>query len=73
MRNLKNRRLIKRILLVILIILLAGVAFVKFDTADAAIFTDNYLRPIFGNTFVGFLEKTYFNTTVLSATKGVMS
>jgi hypothetical protein len=63
MRNLKNRRLIKRILLVILIILLAGVAFVKFDTADAAIFTDNYLRPIFGNTFVGFLEKTYFNTT----------
>jgi hypothetical protein len=62
MKNPKTRKLAKRVLLVILILLLVGVAFVKFDTADAALFTDNYLRPILGNTFVGFLEKSYFNT-----------
>jgi hypothetical protein len=47
----------------LLFILLAGVLFIKLNTGGAALFTDNYLRPILGNTIVGFLEKTYFNTT----------
>jgi hypothetical protein len=47
----------------LILFFLAVVLFVRLDTADAALFTDNYLRPILGNTFVGFLEKIYFNTT----------
>lgn len=63
MKKIKRRKFTKGILLAVLIIILVGVTFVKFDTADAALFTDNYLRPIIGNTFVGFMEKVYFNTT----------
>ena len=45
-------------------IIIAGlVLFIKFDTPVAAQFTDNYLRPLLGNTIVGFLEKTYFNAS----------
>jgi hypothetical protein len=53
----------KTIIFIILSILLAAILFIKFDTGAAAQFTDNYLRPILGNTIVGFLEKAYFNTT----------
>ncbi|HUC94921.1 MAG TPA: phosphodiester glycosidase family protein [Candidatus Saccharimonadales bacterium] len=59
----KNHKLLKIVVFISLCLLLAGIVFVKFDTADAAVFTDNYLRPILGNTFVGFMEKVYFNTT----------
>lgn len=46
----------------LLLITTIGVLLVKFDTGFAAQFTDNFLRPLLGNTAVGFLEKTYFNT-----------
>jgi hypothetical protein len=55
------RKSLKIILVVISILIIGGILFVKFDTPAAAEFTDNYLRPIFGNQFVGFLEKMYFN------------
>lgn len=42
-------------------LMLAGGAFVKFDPTDAAVFTDNVLRPILGPTIVVSLEKTFFN------------
>jgi hypothetical protein len=58
----KNHKLLKMVVLISLCLLLAGIIFVKFDTADAAVFTDNYLRPLLGNTLVGFMEKVYFNT-----------
>ncbi|MFI5205429.1 MAG: hypothetical protein ACHQVK_00665, partial [Candidatus Paceibacterales bacterium] len=45
------------------IFMLGSIIFVKYDTPAAAEFTDNVLRPIMGNTFVGFLEKVYFNTS----------
>jgi len=59
----KKDRILKILVSVIILFFLAVVLFLKFDTADAALFTDNYLRPLLGNTFVGFLEKAYFNTT----------
>ncbi len=52
----------KILLSIVIVILILSVAFIKFDTAGAALFTDNYLRPILGNNIVGFLEKSYFNT-----------
>lgn len=55
-------KLIKYLSLTVLSIAIVGVLFVKFDTAAAAQFTDNVLRPLLGNTFVGFLEKSYYNT-----------
>ena len=58
----KFNKILKFIIILFLVILLTGIIFVKFDTPDAALFTDNYLRPLLGNTFVGFLEKTYYNT-----------
>ena len=39
----------------------AGVLFVQYDTAAAATFTDNVLRPLIGNTRVIALEKVMFN------------
>lgn len=39
------------------------VLFIKFDTSAAAQFTDNILRPIFGNHSVVFVEKMYYNTS----------
>lgn len=51
------------IIFVIVLIITAGVILIKFDTGVAAQFTDNVLRPLLGNTIVGFFEKAYFNTT----------
>ena len=62
MKNLFESKPVKFIFLVIIAILVLGVAIIKFDTAGAALFTDNYLRPILGNGAVGLLEKFYFNT-----------
>jgi hypothetical protein len=56
-------KIIKTSIIIIFLFLIAGILFVKFNTPAAAEFTDNYLRPIFGNTIVGFLEKTYYNTS----------
>lgn len=49
--------------LIIICILVGLILFIEFDTSAAAVFTDNYLRPLFGNNVVGLLEKGYFNTT----------
>ena len=58
---------IKRRLVIIfssLLLLMIGlVCFIKFDTAKAAEFTDNVLRPILGAKNVIFLEKIFFNTS----------
>jgi hypothetical protein len=59
----KRDKLLKIVALAVFAIVLAVVLFIKLDTGDAALLTDNYLRPIFGNAFVGLLEKTYFNTS----------
>lgn len=56
-------KFLKIFLIIIFLFLLGGILFVKFDTPAAAQFTDNYLRPVFGNKIVGFLEKTYYNTS----------
>ncbi|MGA2910522.1 MAG: phosphodiester glycosidase family protein [Candidatus Microgenomates bacterium] len=57
-----TKKFLKYAGLITLLILLTGVAIVRFDTPFAATFTDNYLRPIFGNKAVGLLEKSYYNT-----------
>ena len=64
----KRHRLVKRIVkalkiaaLVVLLVGIAGAAFVKFDTAAAAEITDKYLRPIFGDKQVVFVEELFFN------------
>jgi hypothetical protein len=55
----------KRTVLIIIVtvfaILSALVLFIKFDTPDAANFTDSVLRPLLGNQTVGLLEKTFYN------------
>lgn len=56
------KKAVKYFVLMVLLILVIGVLFVKFDTPAAAQFTDNVLRPLLGNTLVGFLEKNYYNT-----------
>lgn len=58
----KRIKLLKIAVVALILLTASGVIFVELDTADAALFTDNYLRPILGNTFVGFMEKIYFNT-----------
>ena len=58
----KLSKLLKYIIILAIGVVLVGTVFVKFDTPAAAVFTDNYLRPLLGNTFVGFLEKSYYNT-----------
>lgn len=55
-------KIFKYLLLSIPVLAILGILFVKFDTPAAAQFTDNVLRPLLGNTFVGFLEKSYYNT-----------
>lgn len=60
--NPKIRSVVKQILIVIIVGIAAGVAVVKLDTKAAALFTDNFLRPIVGNKPVGWLEKVYYNT-----------
>lgn len=51
------------VVFIFLLIATIGVLIIKFDTAFAAEFADNVLRPVVGNTIVGILEKSYFNTT----------
>ena len=58
----KKSNLLKIFLVLLVITVITLTLFIKFDTADAAQFTDNVLRPLFGNTAVAFMEKTYFNT-----------
>ncbi|MBU6447525.1 phosphodiester glycosidase family protein [Patescibacteria group bacterium] len=67
-RNIKRQSGFRRILkyLKSAVFILAGFAllgglFVKFDTPAAAEITDKYLRPIFGDRQVIFLEKIFFN------------
>ena len=45
-----------------LFLCVSGVLFVEFDTAAAATFADNVLRPLIGNTRVIALEQVLFNT-----------
>ena len=47
-------------------VLIAGVLFVKFNTAGAAYFTDNVLRPVIGDKKIIFLEKIFFNASDLA-------
>ncbi len=58
----KKTNYLKIFSILILIIILGGILVIKFATGAAALFTDNVLRPLIGNTSVGFLEKTYYNT-----------
>jgi len=43
------------------IIGIAGIVFIKLDTSAAAEITDKYLRPIFGDRQVIFMEKIFFD------------
>ncbi len=52
---------LKIIALILLAIGIAGILFVKFNTSTAAEITDKYLRPIFGDKQIIFLEKVFFN------------
>jgi hypothetical protein len=45
------------------IFLAAGVLYLKLNTASAAVFADNILRPLIGDSRVIYLEKIFFNTT----------
>lgn len=45
------------------VIAVGGIVFVKFFTPQAAVFTDNVLRPVLGNRPVGWAEKIYYNTS----------
>lgn len=57
----RTRRIVFSIVGAIGALLVGAVLFIKFDTTAAANFTDNYLRPILGDTIVIGLEKAYFN------------
>lgn len=54
-------KVVKITFLIVLVIIIAGVIFIKLDTSAAAEFTDNYLRPILGPERVIALEKIFFN------------
>lgn len=67
-QNTKHNSLFKRvfryfkiILIVVVLFGVAGIAFIKFNTSAAAELTDKYLRPIFGDRQIVFLEKIFFN------------
>lgn len=62
-KKIKSAKIWAVIVWSVIAIIFAIFLFIKLDTGAAAQFTDNILRPLLGNTFVGFLEKTYFNTT----------
>ncbi|HEX9007813.1 MAG TPA: phosphodiester glycosidase family protein [Patescibacteria group bacterium] len=51
----------KRLLLLAFFLLFILILFIKFDTPAAAEFTDNVLRPLFGNQAVVFVEKIFYN------------
>jgi hypothetical protein len=62
----KRKRLSKPRLIMIaevLFLILSLILFIKFDTKGAAEFTDNILRPTFGNTTVVLAEKVFFNSS----------
>lgn len=61
--KIKKLHYLKSLIIVTLVIIVSGVLVVKFATGAAAQFTDNFLRPLLGNTSVGFMEKVYYNTT----------
>ncbi len=48
---------------IILFFLIVMVLFIKFDTSGAAEFTDNVLRPVFGNQAVIFVERIFYNAS----------
>ncbi len=54
-------KFIKRLIIVIFLLGLAGILLIKFDTGAAAIIADNYLRPLIGNDNVIYLERIFFN------------
>lgn len=58
-----KHKFLRPLILTVVLIILVGILFVKFETGAAAQFTDNVLRPLLGNNFVGFLEGAYFNTS----------
>lgn len=45
------------------VIFIGLILFIKLDTPVAAEFTDNVLRPLFGNEAVIFMEKVFYNTS----------
>ncbi len=57
------KRLIYWTIGVFMLTLIGAVLFIKLDTAVAANFTDDTLRPIFGDTAVVYLEKIFFNAS----------
>ena len=59
----RMNKYIKIIFLSLISLVIAAVCFIKFDTQDAAEFTDNVLRPALGAHNVIFLEKVFFNTS----------
>ena len=46
-----------------LLILAGGILFLKLDLGAAAVFTDNVLRPLIGDSRVIYLEGLFFNTS----------
>lgn len=57
------KRFLKFFLIGLVILMLSGFLFIKLFTAAAAEITDKYLRPIFGDQQVIFLEKIFFNSS----------
>ncbi len=57
------KRLIYGFTSILMLILIGAVLFIKLDTAAAANFTDDTLRPIIGDTAVIYLEKIFFNAS----------
>ena len=57
----KVAKIIKISFLFIAVLIIGGVIFIKYDTSLAAEFTDNVLRPVFGDNQVVYLEKIFFN------------
>jgi hypothetical protein len=64
----RKKKIYKWIMLVFsffTLIFIGLVLFLKFDTTEAASFTDNVLRPVIGADRVVYLEKIFFNTSDL--------
>ena len=57
---------LKIVALFVVVVLVAGVLFIKFNTAEAAYLTDNVLRPIVGDKNIVYLEKIFFNASDLA-------
>jgi len=51
----------KWIVTLLVIVAISGFAFVKLDTPLAARITDKYMRPIFGDKLVIYMEKVFFD------------